>query len=487
MTTTKGGNNHPNCSTEDSTRTMIWNNRIDGDSDRCCFQSINSSSSSLLSFILTDDCSFQEIARKGRTKKHSSTTYMSSILYLIVIIFGSSSLAVESFSQQRLPYYHPMSPTATRLMNRFVTKQVIVQPQNIGWLLHSIQGIPLPSSQLFLSSNGPKSTCLNTMSSSSSSSSNLVSGSTVDVTTPLPVFQSSTAISQTDHPNLQQQQQSPTKKHFFHSKATVLSRPSSDASLEVKEKRQLIPKQYWEKAFSIDLPEGKCVGLRFIPLPPSDPNSMNAKQIRSNADHWLRQYLHPKEIEYGLEKLVSETTRNNFFLGRLAMRTALKELDRGKTNTDDYHYDDLPKLSNLDDAILKDEYGRPTVPDNFLGSISHKITTGVALVSFSNSTSDIIQENKASPRLGVGVDIEQTQSRRRSIAKKVLTENELSDLGKIEVRVSYLPQIKNLFMVNIPLFVLYIHFGVFMVHIPIATFIIREYQRMKRSCCASGM
>ena len=474
--TTKGSDNDPNCIT-DSTATMIWNNRSDGDSDSC-FQSIHSP----LSSILANDSSFQETVRKRRKRRNKhfvTASYMSSTLFfLIAVLFGSSSLLitkVESFlQQQRLSHnYHHMSPPKTHLMNHLFTKQAFARRNN-RWLLHSIQGISLTSSQLFMSTNAPKKTCLNTISSSSS---NLVSGTTVDVTTPLPVFQSSTAISKTDHPNLQQQHQhSPTKKQLFHSKASVLSRPSSsDATLEVKDKRKLAPKKYWEKAFSMDLPEGRCVGLRLVQLPPSDPNSMNPEQIRSNADHWLRQYLHPKEIEYGLEKLRSEAARNTFFIGRLAMRTALKELDTQKTNTNDIDYDDLPKLSNTDAAILKDEYGRPTVPQNFLGSISHKQTTGVALVSFSNSTTDIILEHKASPRLGIGVDIEQTLSRRRSIAKKVLTENELNDLGKIEVCVSYLLQIKKLFCVllNIPFIVLYTNFCVFMGHFLIAPFTIR--------------
>ena len=36
------------------------------------------------------------------------------------------------------------------------------------------------------------------------------------------------------------------------------------------------------------------------------------------------------------------------------------------------------------------------------------------------------------PTIGVGVDIEQSFSRRRNIAKKILTPNELEDLGKLD-------------------------------------------------------
>jgi 4'-phosphopantetheinyl transferase EntD len=90
---------------------------------------------------------------------------------------------------------------------------------------------------------------------------------------------------------------------------------------------------------------------------------------------------------------------------------------------------------------LKDVYGRPQIPLGFLGSISHKSCTGVALVTLSNTSvsiqnhplTDILTENvDSSVRKSVGVDIERTFSRRSSIAKKVLTPNEMKQLGKLE-------------------------------------------------------
>ena len=87
-------------------------------------------------------------------------------------------------------------------------------------------------------------------------------------------------------------------------------------------------------------------------------------------------------------------------------------------------------------SILKDEHGRPTMPTGFLGSISHKRNTGVALVDVDNSSHSEDQErNKCKLMRGIGVDIEQSCTRRAKIAKRVLTKREMEDLGKIEVMI----------------------------------------------------
>ena len=88
----------------------------------------------------------------------------------------------------------------------------------------------------------------------------------------------------------------------------------------------------------------------------------------------------------------------------------------------------LPAVSNTEPSILKDEHGRPQVPKGYIGSISHKKTTGVALVNSVPDNHSVC----SSPKIGIGVDIEQTFSRRRSIAKKVLTSNELENLGNVK-------------------------------------------------------
>lgn len=195
----------------------------------------------------------------------------------------------------------------------------------------------------------------------------------------------------------------------------------------------------YDIVFSLDVPEGKCVALRL-----SDPHkakssatSLHPDQIHSNPNHWLRGILHPEEIRYGCE-LPSESARISFFMGRLAMRTALAQANGNITTKDAWEYEDgiggftqLPIVTNLDQSILKDEHGRPQVPQGFIGSISHKATTGVALIAPLPVCHDN-NDGHVSPKIGIGVDIEQAFSRRRNIAKKILTPNELNDLGKLK-------------------------------------------------------
>lgn len=191
---------------------------------------------------------------------------------------------------------------------------------------------------------------------------------------------------------------------------------------------------FYKHVFSIDLPEGKCVGLQLppVPLPPKNPVSLDPDIIQVNENHWIRKVLHSDEVQFGID-LPSDSARNTFFIGRLAMRTALNLVSQSDANSSDHcphllfdpEGDEFGAMS-----ILKDEHGRPQVPDGFIGSISHKKMTGVALVS----STELIENNNSStiPKKGIGVDIEQTFSRRRSIAKKILTANELSDLGNLE-------------------------------------------------------
>jgi len=172
-----------------------------------------------------------------------------------------------------------------------------------------------------------------------------------------------------------------------------------------------------------------------------------------------KKILHLDEVQYGLEQ-PSDNARMTFYLGRLAMRTALEEMKGldsqapvelkdetfwGFTNVHAPHTNtntkaksrsnikinaktELPTVSTLDQSILKDEHGRPQVPNGFIGSISHKQTTGVALIA----TLPADAETQSHPTIGVGIDIEQSFSRRRNIAKKILTPNELEDLGGLD-------------------------------------------------------
>lgn len=193
----------------------------------------------------------------------------------------------------------------------------------------------------------------------------------------------------------------------------------------------------YDNIFSFDLPEGKCVGLRL-----SNPNqaptvatSLDPRQIESNSSHWIKNILHPDEVKYGFEQ-PSENARMTFYIGRLAMRTALAQMKGVDSHTSVENEDKfggftkLPNVSTDDQSILKDEHGRPRVPNGFIGSISHKQTTGVALISTLPPGTE--NGSLSSPTIGVGVDIEQSFSRRRNIAKKILTPNELEDLGKLD-------------------------------------------------------
>ena len=159
-------------------------------------------------------------------------------------------------------------------------------------------------------------------------------------------------------------------------------------------------KKPWKTLFDLELPEGQCIGVRIDAQNSSDELSNEAI---ASSNHWIHACLHPDEVKYAMSQ-PSEYTRETFLLGRLAMRQMLSQSG----------------------PILKDDHGRPNVPMLYLGSISHKRsiangTTGVALLA---------------PRVkdtGVGVDIELAFSNRRSIAKRVLTENEINELGRIEV------------------------------------------------------
>jgi 4'-phosphopantetheinyl transferase EntD len=183
----------------------------------------------------------------------------------------------------------------------------------------------------------------------------------------------------------------------------------------------------YDRLFDIRLPEGRCVGLQLHELSEDDPNGLTPKAIldpdhtntNTNTNHhWLHSLLHPEEVAYGMDRSCSNA-RESFFLGRLAMRQALGF---------------GPHHVQTTDAILKDEYGRPAVPTGFLGSISHKRGTGVALVAVDDSVSTE-SYTAGSPRLGIGIDLEQICSQgKSSIARKVLTKREIENLGQIEVR-----------------------------------------------------
>lgn len=182
---------------------------------------------------------------------------------------------------------------------------------------------------------------------------------------------------------------------------------SSDATASSDHQSDdIIIQKPWKTLFDLKLPEGQCLGLR-IDAPQNSDDALLSKEAIASPEHWIHDCLHPAEVEYAMAE-PSEYSQQTFLLGRLAMRQLLAE--------------------PYDAPILKDDHKRPAVPPIYLGSISHKRSiadgmTGVALLA---------------PRvegMGVGVDIELAFSNRRSIAKRVLTENEIKELGRIEVSV----------------------------------------------------
>lgn len=181
--------------------------------------------------------------------------------------------------------------------------------------------------------------------------------------------------------------------------------------------------------FDLKLAHGRCVGVRI------DDNlwcESNGHHYHHNDDDetinataattatslfasWVHKALHPDEVAYA-SKLASPASQKSFVGGRLALRHAM--------NCNDQDDDD----DSCRNAILKDAFGRPTLPLGVVGSISHKGNVAVALVA-----------NKQQPQQdelshdgqdwAIGVDLEVRQKGRQGIARRILTPNERDSLG----------------------------------------------------------
>jgi 4'-phosphopantetheinyl transferase N-terminal domain len=171
-----------------------------------------------------------------------------------------------------------------------------------------------------------------------------------------------------------------------------------------------------ERLFDIPTPEGRCVGLQLMDLEEGHPDSLLPELIVQNSTHWIHSLLHPDEVAYGVQ-LPSVARRETFFIGRIAVREALGLFQEPMDG------------SNGIPAILKDDHGRPTMPKGYLGSISHKDKSGVGIVARDESYSSPDDP----PHIGIGVDLERCNNSRRNIARRVLTEREISSLGQVEV------------------------------------------------------
>jgi 4'-phosphopantetheinyl transferase EntD len=224
----------------------------------------------------------------------------------------------------------------------------------------------------------------------------------------------------------------------------------------------------------LELPEGRCIGLQLADnlserdaltaeavLRNHHPNHNDDDRSDRNNDHWLRDLLHPQEIDFGLQVYKCDAARQSFWMGRMALRRALEvsaacqqtecslQLLQQLYSMNDFkhhhrhqqHHHQLTNTNNSSTTnncivLLKDEYGRPNLPPGALGSISHKKNTAVALVQCRRRDDDDNSDNDDnSMQMGIGVDLELTSTAagRPSIARKIWTPNELSKLGQVAI------------------------------------------------------
>ena len=172
----------------------------------------------------------------------------------------------------------------------------------------------------------------------------------------------------------------------------------------------------YQTTFDVTTPVGRCTGVSI-----SSQQTEQLSQLALGEDsHWLRKFLHPREIEYG-RNIQSDTTRRSFLLGRLALRRALQSLQTS-SNVVDREW-----LFSDDCVLLKDEYGRPCLPRGFLGSISHKDTTAVGLIC-----PGAVYGKDDEPLSAIGVDLEYCIKARKNFGRRVLTASEMDSLGQVD-------------------------------------------------------
>ncbi len=135
----------------------------------------------------------------------------------------------------------------------------------------------------------------------------------------------------------------------------------------------------WDVAFVYALPHGVVVGVHL----PGGPEPVD--------DEPMSRLLAP---ERALAAGLRGYRQVQFVGGRLAAAAAFAELGTRRA------------------PVLSDEHGAPSLPDGWVGSISHKQDLAVVLV--------------ARGRTGVGVDLEDTDRPRPGVAARVLTAPELA-------------------------------------------------------------
>ena len=185
------------------------------------------------------------------------------------------------------------------------------------------------------------------------------------------------------------------------------------------------------KIIDLVIPEGQCIGVELNAAEESDKDENETwltVPSLSKENHWVRQYLHPDEVKYAME-MKSDSSRKSFLLGRIALRQSLETFRKHQQEQQqNLQIDGSDRRFDPQSAVLlKDEYGRPTMPPGFLGSISHKGNLAVGLVG-----SSIEMGTDKSPLRAIGVDLERSSHERRNIAKRILTPQERMDLGQVE-------------------------------------------------------
>jgi 4'-phosphopantetheinyl transferase EntD len=168
----------------------------------------------------------------------------------------------------------------------------------------------------------------------------------------------------------------------------------------------------YERLFDLQLPEGRCVGLKIdniwqqLPESPAenlvDPQQGDMVNSTTTFASWVHDCLHPDEVHYA-SQLSSDQSQVSFLGGRLALRLAMG-------------------CRMHDCILLKDRFGRPQLPANTLGSISHKGNVAVALVADAPTDGG---------RHAIGVDLEYKCARRRNVARRILTSGEQLALGQL--------------------------------------------------------
>ena len=236
--------------------------------------------------------------------------------------------------------------------------------------------------------------------------------------------------------------------------------------------------------FTYSLPEGYCVGvLDSASLTPNDNKESLSSSSAAEETMCIEELLHTDEYKWGQTNMSNISSRTSYYLGRVALRLALKRLllhdndndgdleaPSSSSTTTALHQKRRLHNTIANNPIQKDSHGRPILPEMVVGSISHKggecavglarfhplfydLVDGGSASSVNESAIGVDEEvqwredcpiyydeeegegdgdgsNSNRERIGIGVDIEYIDgSRGERIKRRVLTKNEQNELG----------------------------------------------------------